>query len=83
MMSELLMKFYREVIQYEPNSIELGKILDEEANELLIPYKEKFNDDDLETIRTLMYNLAHEAERMGFVLGVKIVIQILIELFVE
>lgn len=82
-MNELLLKIYSEVIQYEADSIELGKTLDDEANQLLEPYKEKFGDDDLESIRALMYNLAYEAERMGYELGVKFVVQMLIELFVK
>lgn len=81
-MSELLMKFYQEVIQYENDSIEYGKQLDEEAIHLLEAYKEKFNDEKMEIIKELMYQLAYEAQRMGYVLGVKSVIQIYFELFV-
>jgi hypothetical protein len=80
-MSELLMKFYQEVIQYENDSIEYGKQLDEEAIHLLEAYKEKFNDEEMEIIKELMYQLAYEAQRMGYVLGVKSVIQIYLELF--
>ena len=47
-MNELLMKFYQEVIQYENDSIEYGKQLDEEAIHLLEAYKEKFNDEEME-----------------------------------
>ena len=80
-MSELLMKFYQEVIQYENDSIEYGKQLDEEAIHLLEAYKEKFKDEEMEIIKELMYQLAYEAQRMGYVLGVKSVIQIYLELF--
>ena len=80
-MSELLMKFYQEVIQYENDSIEYGKQLDEEAIHLLEAYKEKFNDEEMEIIKELMYQLAYEAQRIGYVLGVKSVIQIYLELF--
>lgn len=80
-MNELLMKFYQEVIQYENDSIEYGKQLDEEAIHLLEAYKEKFDDEEMEIIKGLMYQLAYEAERMGYVLGVKSVVQIHIELF--
>ena len=80
-MRELLMKFYQEVIQYENDSIEYGKQLDEEAIHLLEAYKEKFNDEEMEIIKELMYQLAYEAQRMGYVLGVKSVIQIYLELF--
>lgn len=82
-MNELLMKIYSEVIQYEEVSLALGKDLDKEANQLLEPYKEKFGADDLESIRALMYNLAYEAERVGYELGVKFVVQMLIELLVK
>ena len=82
-MNELLMKIYSEVLQYENDSIELGKMLDEEANELLVPYKEKFSENDIETIRTLMYNLSYEAERMGYIMGIKFIVQMIVELFVK
>lgn len=75
------MKFYQEVIQYENDSIEFGKQLDEEAIQLLETCKEKFNAEELEVIKGLMYQLAYEAERMGYVLGVKSVAQIHLELF--
>lgn len=80
-MSELLMKFYQEVIQYENDSIELGKRLDEEVSQLIEAYKEKFSDEEIEVIKGMMYQLAYEAERMGYVLGVKSVAQIYMELF--
>lgn len=80
-MRELLMKFYQEVIQYENDSIEYGKQLDEEVTQLLIAYKERFSDEEIEIVKSLMYQLAYEAERMGYVLGVKSVIQIYLELF--
>ena len=80
-MSELLMKFYQEVIQYENDSIEYGKQLDEEANHLLEAYKVKLKDEEMEIIKELMYQLAYEAQRIGYVLGVKSDIQIYLELF--
>lgn len=82
-MKDLLMKIYNEIIQYEETSIELGKALDEEATKLLMSYKETFNDEDLETVKALMYNLAYEAQKTGFLLGVKTVFQILIEVLTK
>ena len=78
-MSELLTKFYEQVIQYETNSIEFGKKLDEEANRLLAFHKDKFNEEEMEVIKGLMYQLAYEAEKTGFILGIKAAIQILME----
>lgn len=80
-MRELLKKFYQEVVQYEDDSIEFGKQLDEEVTQLLVAYKDKFNDEEMEMIKGLMYQLAYEAERMGYVLGIKSVAQIHSELF--
>lgn len=82
-MKDLLMKIYNEIIQYEETSIELGKALDEEATKLLMSYKETFNDEDSETVKALMYNLAYEAQKTGFLLGVKTVFQILIEVLTK
>lgn len=44
------MKFYEQIIQYETNSIEFGKKLDEEANRLLAFHKDKFNEEEMEVI---------------------------------
>ena len=80
-MNELLMKFYRDVIQYERESIELGKQLDDELVELLKPYEDKFNDEDMETIKALMYQFAYEAEECGFLLGVRSIAHLITEIF--
>lgn len=80
-MNDLLRKIYQEVILYEDYSLQLGKTLDEQTMLLLEPYRETFSSDNLETIRTLMYELAYEAEKMGYILGVKSVTQIITELY--
>lgn len=80
-MNDLLMKFYQEVIQYENESIELGKQLDNELVELLKPHEDKFNDDDIETIKALMYQFAYEAEECGFLLGVRSIAHLMTEIF--
>lgn len=82
-MKDLLMKIYNEIIQYEEISIEAGKLLDEEAKQLLVHHKGNFSDEDLETVKGLMYNLAYEAEKTGFVLGVKTAVQILMEVLAK
>jgi len=79
-MDDLLLKFYNTVIQYENDSIQLGNELDAEVTKLLSQYQDKFSDEERELIKGLMYQLMYEAQRTGYVLGVKSSIQIYIEL---
>ena len=79
-MNDLLLKFYNTVIQYENDSIQLGNKLDAEVSKLLLQYQDKFSDEERELIKGLMYQLMYEAQRTGYVLGVKSSIQVYIEL---
>lgn len=79
-MDDLLLKFYNTVIQYENDSIQLGNELDAEVIKLLSQYQDKFSDEERELIKGLMYQLMYEAQRTGYVLGVKSIIQVYIEL---
>ncbi len=79
-MDDLLMKFYNTVILYENDSIHLGNALDDEVLKLLSPYQDKFTDEEKEIIKGLMYQLIYEAQRTGYILGIKAVMQIYTEL---
>lgn len=79
-MEDLLMKFYNTVIQYENDSIQLGNELDAEVTRLLSQYQNIFTDEERELIKGLMYQLMYEAQRTGYMLGVKSIIQVYIEL---
>lgn len=74
------MKFYNTVIQYENDSIQLGNELDAEVTRLLSQYQNIFTDEERELIKGLMYQLMYEAQRTGYMLGVKSIIQVYIEL---
>ena len=79
-MNELLMKFYQEVIQYENDSIHLGNHLDEEVAKFLVQYNDKFDEEEKEIIKGIIYQLTYEAQKNGYILGVKSALQIYTEL---
>lgn len=79
-MNELLKKFYHEVIQYENDSIQLGNRLDEEVSKFLTQYNDNFDEEEKEIIKGAIYQLTYEAQRTGYILGIKSVIQIYTEL---
>ena len=83
MMNELLKKIYENVIAYEDDTLEIGKALDKQVNELLEPYKNQFNEKDMETIRQLMYAILLKAEQEGFQLGVKYSVQMIFKLLMD
>ena len=82
-MNELLKKIYENVIAYEDDTLEIGKALDKQVNELLEPYKNQFNEKDMETIRQLMYAILLKAEQEGFQLGVKYSVQMIFKLLMD
>ena len=79
-MNELLMKFYQEIIQYENDSIHLGNCLDEEVAKFLVQYDDKFDEEEKEIIKRTIYQLTYEAQKTGYILGIKAVLQIYTEL---
>ena len=82
-MNELLKKIYENVIAYEDDTLEVDKALDKQVKDLLEPYKNQFNEKDMETIRQLMYAILLKAEQEGFQLGVKYSVQMILKLLMD
>ena len=80
-MNELLRKLYDDVISNEDDTLKVGNRLDAEVKELVEPYTNCFSEDDMETIKNLMYSILLTGEQEGFHLGVKSTIKILMEIF--
>lgn len=58
-------------IKYRNDSINADKNIDAEIQEIVIAYEEKFNAEELEELRGLLYQAALIAEQEGFVLGMR------------
>ena len=76
-MKEIWEKIYEKVIYQEEDGQKVEKVLDMEINKLLMPYESRFNKNELETIRDLMYAIESKAMKEGFWLGARYVLLLL------
>lgn len=70
-MKSLLKKIYENVICYEEDAIQMDKTINKEIEELLLKCCSKFKDDEIEQLKSNIYQLALTAEQEGFELGMK------------
>ncbi len=70
-MNELFNKIYENVICYEADFITMSRDLDAEINLLLSQHLDRFNGEELELIKCLMYQTSNSAKQKGFKLGAK------------
>jgi len=78
-MDGLLGKIFDSVVSGGDESIELGKRFDEEVLEIIKPLEETMDENEVETIRELIYEAAYYAEKHGFYEGVHTAIRFLAE----
>ena len=82
-MNALLKKIYDTIVCYEDETINLGKELDKEVNRLVQPYQNLYNEQELEELKSKLYNISIQSERAGFILGVKWMMKLLLEIFIQ
>lgn len=69
-MQDIIGKLYDNIVSIEDDSIELGKRLDKIVEETIVPLRKTMSEDDVETIKEIIYKVVSVAERDGFRLGV-------------
>ncbi|MDD6482482.1 MAG: hypothetical protein PUF65_09540 [Lachnospiraceae bacterium] len=82
-MNALLKKIYDTIVCYEDETINLGKELDKEVNRLVQPYQNLYNEQELEELKSKLYSISIQSERAGFILGVKWMMKLLLEIFMQ
>lgn len=82
-MNKLLLKIFQNVICYERTTMERNKIVDEEINLLIEPYKEKLCTEQIEELKNLLSSIALTAEQTGFEIGAQFVIKLLYTLLLD
>lgn len=82
-MNKLLFKIYQNVICYEKDTIARNKMVDEEINSIIEPYKEQLCEEQLEELKNLLASIALTAEQTGFETGVQFVIKLLYSLLMD
>lgn len=78
-MQDLIGKIYDKIICTEDDCIELGKSLDDFVEETIEPLRETMSEDDVETIKEMIYTVAYHAEKDGFRLGVHTAVKFMSE----
>lgn len=82
-MNELLKKIYENVICYEKDALQMGERMDTVVNDLIEPYTEHFKEQDIETVKELMYAICLKSEQEGFQLGIQYTLKMLIQLLAD
>ena len=79
-MEDLLSKIYDKIAFYEQDGVQLGEKYDNVVNELLKPLEGNKTEDETEEIRELIYNASYSAEKYGFILGVRFLAKLFVEI---
>ena len=82
-MNDLLKKIYDTMICYDDETINVGKELDEEVNRLVQPYQNLYSEQEMEELKSKLYSISIQSERAGFILGVKWMMKLLLEIFLQ
>lgn len=79
-MEDLLEKIYRSVVSNESDSVRMGEKYEVQINRLIERHKDKINEEEMEILKELMYDVGDITERGGFVLGVRFSIKLMLEI---
>ena len=60
-----------------------GKELDKEVNRLVQPYQNLYSEQEMEELKSKLYSISIQSERAGFILGVKWMMRLLLEIFMQ
>ncbi|MCI8299276.1 MAG: hypothetical protein HFI69_02835 [Lachnospiraceae bacterium] len=82
-MKEIWEKIYEKVIYQDEDVQKVEKELDMEISKLLMQYESKFNKNELEIIRDLMYAAESKSMQEGFWLGSRYILSLLISMLSE
>ena len=79
-MSELLVELYNHLMEMDKDAIQMQNKVNLELERMLIPYKDKFTEEEKEKAYTFLYDVAYTAEREGALYGIKLMLKLMLEL---
>lgn len=79
-MKELLKKIYDTVLVYDKDIVKNSKVVDEEIEMLMKPYKDKLSEAELDELYDLLCTISLTAKQAGFEMGMKFTIKTLVSL---
>ena len=74
-MEQLLSEIYEKVVYASENYNRLNQMFDSEVEEMICPLKDRLTAEELDELRSLIYNASYTAEKNGFYLGVHTAVQ--------
>ena len=80
-MSELLRRFYEEIVLTEQSAIEVNCRIDDEVKRIIENHVKGSTTD--ERIKEMCFDIVSLAEREGFYMGMKYAIKVLVEILSE
>lgn len=75
-MNETLKKIYDDIVCYQKETVEAGWRIDREIKDLIHPYEEKLDTEQLDELKSIMSQTAYIAEREGFEIGVRFALKL-------
>lgn len=79
-MSELLIELFNHLMERDNDAIQMQNKVNLELEGMLIPYKDKFTEEEKEKAYTMFYDIAYIAEREGVLYGVKLMMKLFLML---
>ena len=79
-MTELLTELYNHLMEQDSDAIKMQNRVNLELERMLIPYKDKFTEEEREKVYNFLYDVAYTAEREGTLYGIKLMMRLMLEL---
>ena len=81
-MSELFIEIYNHFLERDEDAKEMQNKVNLELERMLIPYKDKFTEEEKEKVYTFLYDVAYISEREAVLYGVKLMMRLFLMLYV-
>ena len=78
-MEDLISKIFDKIAFYEKDGIQFGVEYDAQVEEMLEPLRTTKSESDIEEIKELIYAASYDAEKYGFMLGVRFMAKFMVE----
>ena len=79
-MKELLVEIYNHFLERDEDAKEMQNKVNLELERMLIPYKDKFTEEEKEKAYTFLYDVAYISEREAMLYGIKLMMRLMLEL---
>lgn len=79
-MSEFWVEIFNHILEIDTDAIKMQNRVNQELERMLIPYKDKFTEEEKEKVYTFLYDVAYISEREGVLYGFKLMMRLFLML---